>query len=136
MRKEIKEKLLHNKNTALEQARLARIAPDVPKAHVIQYVHNYVCYKFFLNPEDWKDELLYHLAEKSIEEAIHMKIPFAKESEMATTCGAAGSAAVKVGLLMVAIKKDFQVEIPSHKMAFAKNTEALGELVYAAMHEA
>lgn len=135
MRKEIKEKLLYNKKISLEQAHLARIAPDVPKTQILQYVHNYVCYKFFLNPQDWGDELLYHLAEKSIEEAIRMKIPFAKESEMATTCGAAGSAAVKVGLLMTAIQKDFQVELPVSKMAFAKNTKELGELVYQAMQE-
>lgn len=82
---------------------------------------------------DSKEKLLYQMAEQSIEKALQMKIPIAKDSEMVPTCGMAGSAAMKVALLMVAVRKDFQVEIPPQQMAFIKNTGELGELIYKVM---
>ncbi|GEM_PF-7119873 len=133
-RKEIKEQLLMFKNEAKAQAeRACALAASPKEAELKDCVHRYVCAKFFLSPETDPERLLYNLACDSIEQAINMKIPIAKESETATTCGAAGSAAVKVALLMVALRKDFHVDIPSEKLAFIKNTNELGHIVFESM---
>lgn len=133
-RKDVKEKILKFNQEAKEQAEKARsLAESISREEMIQCVHVYVCSKFFLDISESKEKLLYQMAEQSIEKALQMKIPIAKDSEMATTCGMAGSAAMKVALLMVAVKKDFQVEIPSQQMAFIKNTGELGDLIYKVM---
>lgn len=133
-RKDVKEKILKFNQEAKEQAQKAcSLAESISRKEMIQCVHTYVCSKFFLDMSDSKEKLLYQMAEQSIEKALQMKIPIAKDSEMVTTCGMAGSAAMKVALLMVAVRKDFQVEIPPQQMAFIKNTGELGELIYKVM---
>lgn len=133
-RKEIKNKIVHFNKVAQEQVERACSCAKPPSEELIaDCIHRYVCAKFFLDPATDPERLLYHLAVDSIEQAVHMKIPIAKESEMATTCGGAGSAAVKVALLMVAIKRDFRIDIPPEQLAFVKNTKELGHVVYKAM---
>lgn len=132
-RKDVKEQIIHFSQIAEEQARnVCSSADPLSEKELADCVHRYVCARFFLDPSADPNRLLYHLAVDSIEQAVRMKIPIAKESEMATTCGGAGSAAVKVALLMVAVKRDFQVEIPPEKLAFVKNTKELGHMVYEA----
>ena len=75
------------------------------------------------------------MANKSIERAVELKIPIAKEGEKATTCGAAGSSAMKAALLLNAIKKDFQVEIEPHRLGFARDTKEIGSLVCQAIRK-
>lgn len=133
-RKDVKEKILKFNQEAKEQAQKAcSLAESISREEMIQCVHTYVCSKFFLDMSESKEKLLYQMAEQSIEKALQMKIPIAKDSEIATTCGMAGTAAMKVALLMVAVRKDFQVEIPPQQMAFIKNTGELGELIYKVM---
>lgn len=120
-------------NRAMEQAALARSTPDAQQSFVTACVHNYVCYKFYLEPEENQGLTMSELAERSIEKALDMKIPLAKESEMTTTCGAAGSAAMKIALLLTAVKKDFGVTIDPRRLGFVRDTEELGELVWRAM---
>ena len=122
-RKDVKEKILKFNQEAKEQAQKAcSLAESISRKEMIQCVHTYVCSKFFLDMSDSKEKLLYQMAEQSIEKALQMKIPIAKDSEMVPTCGMAGSAAMKVAL-----------EIPPQQMAFIKNTGELGELIYKVM---
>lgn len=133
MRQQIRDRILAQGDRAAEQARLARTTPDVSKEFIEACVHRYVCYKFLLEPEECRGLTMSELADKSIEKALDMKIPLAKESEVATTCGAAGSAAMKIALLLTAVKKDFDVTIDPRRLGFVKDTAELGELVYRAM---
>lgn len=132
MREQIRDEILARGNRAALQARLAR-EPGATQETVAACVHNYVCYKFLLEPEEGAGVTMSELADMSLERALDMKLPLAKESEIATTCGAAGSAAMKIALLLVAVKKDFQVEIDPRRLGFVKDTAELGELVYRAM---
>lgn len=133
MRQQIRDQILAQGDRAAEQARLARTTPDASKEFIETCVHRYVCYKFLLEPEECRGLTMSELADKSIEKALDMKIPLAKESEVATTCGAAGSAAMKIALLLTAVKKDFDVTIDPRRLGFVKDTAELGELVYRAM---
>lgn len=133
MRQQIRDRILAQGDRAAEQARLARTTPDAAKEFIEACVHRYVCYKFLLEPEECRGLTMSELADRSIEKALDMKIPLAKESEVATTCGAAGSAAMKIALLLTAVKKDFDVTIDPRRLGFVKDTAELGELVYRAM---
>ena len=133
MRQQIRDRILVQGDRAAEQARLARTTPDASKEFIEACVHRYVCYKFLLEPEECRGLTMSELADRSIEKALDMKIPLAKESEVATTCGAAGSAAMKIALLLTAVKKDFDVTIDPRRLGFVKDTAELGELVYRAM---
>ena len=133
MREQIRDQILAQGNRAAEQARIARETAGAPRELVETCVHNYVCFKFLLDPSEGQGLTMSELAEKSIERALDMKIPLAKESEITTTCGAAGSAAMKIALLLTALKKDFQVTIEPRRLGFVKDTAELGDLVYRAM---
>lgn len=93
MRKEIKEQILNQNSLANDQAVLVREHPELSKDQVIRCVHNYICYKFYLDPENCFGQSMTQMADKSIERMIELKMPIAKDSEKATTCGMAGSAA-------------------------------------------
>ncbi len=134
-RKEIKEKILNLSNLAEEQAALVQSAPELSEDYVIEHVHRYICYKFFLDPDEMKGISLNQMAILSLEKALQMKIPIAGPSERATTCGSAGSAAMKIALLLNALKKDFQADIPPAKLGFAKDTVEAGQLVYQYLQE-
>lgn len=133
MRREIRDRILARGERAAEQARLARTTPDASREFIGACVHNYVCYKFLLEPEEGRGLTMSGLADLSIGKALDLKIPLAKESETATTCGTAGSAAMKIALLLTAVKKDFQVEIDPRRLGFVRDTAELGDLVYRAM---
>lgn len=133
MRQDIRDRILKRVDRAREQVELARTAPDATQELVTACVHRYVCYKFFLEPEENLGLTMAELAERSIEKALDMKLPLAKESEITTTCGAAGSSAMKIALLLTAVKKDFQVDIDPRRLGFVRDTGELGELVWRAM---
>ena len=134
-RRAIKEQILKQLGRAQEAASSVRQASDLTEEEIQEHVHRYVCYKFLLDPEESRGLSITAMANKSIERAVELKIPIAKEGEKATTCGAAGSSAMKVALLLNAIKKDFQVEIEPHRLGFARNTNEIGSLVYQAIRK-
>ena len=134
-RRAIKEQILKQQDLAQEVASSVRQAADLTEEDVQEHVHRYVCYKFLLDPEESRGLSITAMANKSIERAVELKIPIAKEGEKATTCGAAGSSAMKVALLLNAIKKDFQVEIEPHRLGFARDTNEIGSLVYQAIRK-
>ena len=132
-RKTIKDQILKQQNKAQDIAFSVRQAVNLTETDLGEAVHKYVCYKFLLDPEESRGLSMTAMANKSIERAVELKIPIAKDGEKATTCGAAGSSAMKVALLLAAIKKDFQVEIEPHRLGFARDTGEIGRLVYQAL---
>ena len=132
-RKSIKDKILKTQDRAQEIAASVRQVANLNEKDLQESVHKYVCYKFLLDPEESRGLSMTGMANKSIERAVELKIPIAKEGEKATTCGAAGSSAMKIALLLNAIKKDFSVEIEPHRLGFAKDTYEVGSLVYHAI---
>ena len=132
-RKKIKDQILKQQDKAREIAFSVRQAVTLTETDLGEAVHKYVCYKFLLDPEESRGLSMTAMANKSIERAVELKIPIAKDGEKATTCGAAGSSAMKVALLLAAIKKDFQVEIEPHRLGFARDTGEIGRLVYQAL---
>lgn len=135
MRKEIKDRLLAESDQAKNYIQKIRVIPDITLEQTRMLVHRYVCSKYLLPDTESPDQSLLELAQKSIERALELKIPIAKESERATTCGAAGTAAMKNALLFMALKKDLQMELSPAKLGAARNTNAIGGIVYDALQE-
>ena len=133
MRQQIRDRILARGSRAAEQAERARTAEHPTPEFIEDCVHRYVCYKFLLEPEDCAGLTMSELADRSIERALDLKIPLAKESETATTCGAAGSSAMKIALLLTALKKDFQVSVSPRRLGFVRDVHELAGLVYRAM---
>lgn len=132
-RKSIKDTILYQRDQAQEIAAFVRRTGDLTETDLQECLHKYICYKFLLDSEESRGLSMTGMANRSIEKAVELKIPIAKEGEKATTCGAAGSSAMKIALLLTAIKKDFAVEIEPHRLGFAKNTYEIGSLVYQAI---
>lgn len=130
MRSEIRARILARADRAESIAQSARSAQTA--AETAEAVYQYVCCKFLLDPEENRGKSLAALAERSLETAIENHIPIAKESETTTTCGAAGSSAMKVALLLNAVKRDFGVVITPQRLGRAKDPAELGDLVWRA----
>lgn len=133
MRKEIKERILLQSNQALIEAKAVTSAPyPLSLKEITEHVHRYVCCKFYLDAESSRQMSLFQMAKASIEKALQMQLPLVKEGEVATTCGAAASEAMKVALLLTALQKDFRVSLDASKLGFAKNTCEVGKIVWEA----
>ncbi len=133
MREAIRARILARSDRAGTIAQETKADPARTQQRVAEAIYQYVCCKFLLDPEENRGKSLAALAERSLETAIENHIPIAKESETATTCGAAGSSAMKVALLLNAVKKDFGVVITPQRLGRAKDPAELGELVWRAM---
>lgn len=127
MRSDIKNRILHQQVLAkTETERLLSAAAPTP-ALAKECVYRYICYKFLLDPENSRGLSLHRMAEKSIEQSFLLHIPLAKEGETATTCGAAGSTGMKIALLLNAICRDFQADIPRQDLVFVKTPDEVAE---------
>ena len=135
MRKEIKDRLLKERDQAKNYIQQIREIPDITLEQTRVLVHRYVCSKYLLPDSEARDQSLLELAQKSIERALELKIPIAGESERATTCGAAGTVAMKNALLFMALKKDLELDLSPAKLGAARNTNAIGDIVYDALSE-
>lgn len=135
IREQIKNGILKKAEAASEQIQAISKKREIPEEEVQDRVHRYVCMKFFLDPDEGKEFSLYELAELSLERAIDMNLPLAKESERATTCGTAGSAPMKVALMLNALRKEFRVNIAPRALGMARDTRELGSLFYRALQE-
>ncbi|MCD8211423.1 MAG: hypothetical protein LUC17_00130 [Oscillospiraceae bacterium] len=134
MRQEIRDRILRDSDSAVAEAGrvLASDSPDVDFVRVC--IYRYVCKKFLLDPDDSGTKDLSELAELSIERMLDLHIPLSKESETATTCGAAGTTAMKIALLLTAVKKDFKADIDPHRLGLVRDTDELGSLVWEARY--
>ncbi len=132
MREQIRDQILAQGDRAQEQVRLVLSDPNPTQEFVCQCVFRYVCYKFLLEPEEACGIKLADLAEQSIDKALDLHIPLAKESEVATTCGAAGDTAMKQALLLTAVNREFQAGIDPRRLGQVRDTEELGRLVWQA----
>lgn len=130
MRKEVKERILNQNTLAETQAALVTAHPEYTREQVIECVRKYICHKFYLDPSESLGLSLTQMADRSIERMIELKMPIAKESEKATTCGMAGSAAMKIALLFLALRKDFCANIPLQRLAYVNQSTEIGALVY------
>lgn len=130
IREQIKKKVLANANMATRKADLILNDPT-PSLHTVQEnIRDYVYIKFLLDPADRSKHTLNELAQMSIDRTILLGLPIAKEFEVATTCGSAGSAPMKVALLLNNLCKDLKIKIDPRKLGMVRDTDELGVLVY------
>ncbi len=132
MRQQIRDAILARSGLAAQHARRVVEEPRPSLDFVREQVYLYICCKFLLEPEQCRGLTMAGLAQRSIEKALDLGLPLAKESETATTCGAAGSAAMKTALLLTAVKRDFQADIPPRELGLVRSPGELGELVWRA----
>ncbi len=130
IREQVKNEILGRARLADEQTELIKTTEGLSEEQVISAVHSYVCLKFFLDPSEGRDMTLYELAELSLDRSLEMDLPKVKESERATTCGMAGSAPMKIALLLNALKKALDLKVEPRRLGNISNTKELGILVY------
>lgn len=136
IREKVKNSVLERTELALKEAEAAKLLKGKDpsaKAQVADHVHRYCSLKFLLLPEECYGKSLLDMAELSLEKALDMKLPIAKESEVATTCGAAASGAMKIALLLTAVRKDFEINVSSYRLGLVADTVELGDIVWRAM---
>ena len=130
IREQIKKDILARSNLAGGCIDRIKNTQEITEAEVVSLVHEYVCLKFFLTIEETAGMSLNEMAMLSIDRAYEMNLPVAKESERATTCGTAGSAPMKIALLLNAIRKDLDLKVEPHRLGLVKDTAELGTLIY------
>ena len=130
IREQIKNDILARFDEAANQAHLIREIQGINEEQVQECVHKYVCMKFFLEPGECRGMSLNDMAELSLDKALDLNLPMAAESERATTCGTAGSAPMKIALLLNALRKDIGVEVSPYKLGMVQDTKELGTLIY------
>ena len=135
MRKNIVSRILLQQNEALQFSSYVVDGTGYSRDEVLNCVHQYVCAKFLLDPSESCEESLYTLAEKSIEKAISSGIKVSAESESVMNCGTAGTAAIKISLLLMALRRDFHAELSFESLGKARHTRDLGMLVAEHYHD-
>jgi len=130
MRQEIRDRILARSDGAARCAAMVRDAIDPDREFVKECVHRYVCYKYSLEFEEARGLSMLKLAEMSLDKALELGIPFEKNAEQVTTCGMAGSAVMKIALLLKAAANDFNIKADPGTLGKVNSTEELGELVW------
>lgn len=133
IREQIKNDIIAKAARASDEILLIKNTPDITREEVTASIHRYVCSKFFIEPEDTVGMTLNEMAEFSLDKALELKLPLARESERATTCGMAGSAPMKIALLLNALRKDLEIQVDLHRLGMVMNTDELGDLIFNAL---
>jgi len=130
IREQIKNDILARSELAGKCIEKIKNTQEITEKEVVSCVHEYVCLKFFLSLDETAGLSLNEMAIMSIDRAYEIGLPVAKESERATTCGMAGSAPMKIALLLNAIRKDLDLQVDPHTLGLVKDTAELGKLIY------
>ena len=130
MRAQIKQRLLERQKNAEKYALQVCQNPGLSQEEVENYVHKYVCCKFFLNHETDQEIHILEMVQRSMKRAEELQILAEKESEKGVSCGAAGTEALKVALLFRAIQKDFQVTLSPQEFGLIKSTRDIGKMIF------
>lgn len=92
-------------------------------------LHRYILSKYRLTADECPTRNLEALAEASIA-ALAERLNGRSAADTAATCDGADSITVKQALLMVALQRDFSVELDGFAVAFAETTDDVAQLIW------
>lgn len=130
MRKDIKAQILAKKESAL------RFADSILQKRGLSYEEfdeaftSYLCEKFMLEKSELITDNFYEICQLSADKAAHLPKGMLDAAELASKCGGATTAMNKKVLFMLAVKRDYRLEISAEESARVDTFTELKELVY------
>ena len=130
MRKEIKNKILKGKNCSEECVTYIKTNKNLSKDDFAKVFTNYLCYKFFLEPQEIKTDDFYEICQFSVDKTSKLPPGTIDASEAASKCGGATTAMNKKILFLLAIRRELDVHFSGHEGASIDTLSQLIDLIY------
>ena len=113
---------------AAEECRLIR--ENTPRTWEFFQLHlrRYILYKFLLTETEGATDALRTLARQSVAKAMGLSRELAFLQDTSAGCSNASSVDTKLALLLMAIQRDFQVQLPLPEAVRAETVEELAEI--------
>lgn len=126
MQESVKHKLLESKRICREQIPVIRAAQSPQVLH--QALRKYVYAKYLL--DDDREDGIAELTKSSIARAIKLDKRLMEDVDMAAECTGSTSAMRKKVLLLMAMQKDFGVQLDPVQASDAETLAELAQLIY------
>ena len=130
MRKDIKERILQLKHSAQQCADAVRMQDPLTYAFFDEQFTSYLCDKFMLTRAELVTDDFYELCQLSADKAANLPKGMLDASELASKCGGATTAMNKKVLFMLAVKRDFGVEIHAGESVQVNTFTQLKKMIY------
>ena len=131
MRKDIKEKIMKNKESALQCAGFLCSHPELCFEEFSEWFTRYLCDKFLLTPEELVTDNFYEICQLSAEKAAHLPKGLLDASELASKCGGATTAMNKKVLFLLAVNREYGITITAEEGVQIETFTELQKMVYA-----
>ncbi len=130
MRKDIKEQILQKKKSASQYADFILKKQDLTREEFGIAFTSYLCDKFMLEPSDITTDNFYEICQISADKAASLPKGALDASELASKCGGATTAMNKKVLFMLAVKREYGIEISAEESVRIDTFTELKSLVY------
>ena len=130
MRKDIKEKIMKNKESALQCAGFLCSHPELSFEEFSGWFTRYLCDKFLLTPEELVTDNFYEICQLSAEKAAHLPKGLLDASELASKCGGATTAMNKKVLFLLAVNREYGITITAEEGVQIETFTELQKMVY------
>lgn len=135
MRKDIKEQILKNKKSAQQRADFLLNHPNLDWDTFSGEFTMYLCEKFMLVPEEITTDHFYEICQLSADKAANLPKGLLDASELASKCGGATTAMNKKILFLLAVNREFQIDIQAEESVQIETLTQLKQLVYTKMRD-
>lgn len=130
IRKNIKMRVLEGRNAAEWYAEEILSTPDIDVTQFRSSFLNYLCSKFLLKPSEITTDNFYEICQISVKKAAKMSPGALDAAETASKCGGATTAMNKKVLFIMAVKREFGINISPGESASVETFTALCDCVY------
>lgn len=130
MRKDIKTLILQNKESALKYADLILNKEDLSYEEFENLFLQYLCGKFMISHQEIYTDNFYEICQVSAEKACKLPKGLLDASELASKCGGATTAMNKKILFIMAVKREYHIDIIAEESALIETFSELKQLVY------
>ncbi|MCR5665625.1 MAG: hypothetical protein K6G01_02240 [Eubacterium sp.] len=135
MRKEIKEAILAKKEAAGRIVQTILSNPDISYEEFDHLFTLYLCEKFMLVEQELITDNFYEICQLSAEKASHLPKGMLDASELASKCGGATTAMNKKVLFLLAVNREYRVDIQAPESVRVETFTQLKRLVYRKLQE-
>ncbi|MCD7864836.1 MAG: hypothetical protein LUG54_02205 [Clostridiales bacterium] len=130
MRKDIKEQILSRKKSALHYAGFILKKKNLTYEEFDRAFTAYLCDKFMLEPSEINTDDFYEICQISADKAANLPKGALDASELASKCGGATTAMNKKVLFLLAVNREYGIEIKAEESVRIETFSELKELVY------
>lgn len=135
MRKDIKEKILKEKKDSLKYVQYIRNNKNMDKNQFSEIFVEYLYNKLFILKSEVNTNNIYEICKYSVDKISKLPKNIRDSSEYASKCGGATTAINKKALLLIAIRREFEIDFDGMVAANIETVEELVNLVYSKLRE-